>query len=433
MKTKNFSWVFLVFNLLFFIPNAEAALELELTQGSGNAIPITVLPFQADSSSESVAENVNAIVNQDLKNSGRFRLVDASDSEVKTSASLADYNYWRQQKTDAVVFVTASNLGGKYKLVLTLHDIYGKTILLQKDYTVSSSQARVLAHHISDAIFEKLTGIRGVFSTKIAYVLVENAKSYKNRRYNLVVADADGFNPQTLLTSKQPIMSPSWSPDGKRLAYVSFEGNRAAIYVQDLASGGRQVLSKSPGINGAPAWSPDGRKMALVLSTTGDPKIYIFDLGTRQLTRVTDGWSLDTEPSWTPDGRGIIFTSNRGGGPQIYKLDLASRSISRLTYDGSYNARAFMSKDGKSMVMLHQDGDYFTIAMQDLSSGRVTKLTQATNNESPSLAPNGYMVVYATNNNGRGMLAEVSADAKVQLYLPSQEGEVQEPAWGPFN
>lgn len=411
---------------------AEAALELELTQGVGSALPIAIMSFATNGGGLEASKNLNEVINNDLQNSGRFRLLSIAAAPLQNSTN-PDYNYWRTQKAENIVTGSVQASGSQYQVSFQLHDVYSKSILLEQKYTVSSTQMRKLSHRISDTIYEKLIGIPGIFSTQIAYILVQKNARGKPIKYNLEIADADGVNPQSLLTSNQPIMSQAWSPDGKQIAYVSFEGNRSAIYVQNINNGQRQIIAKFPGINGAPAWSPDGRKMALVLTQTGDPKIYILDLTNKQLHQVTSGWSLDTEPTWMPDGRSILFTSNRGGSsPQIYKVDISTGGVQRVTYEGNYNARPSVSANGKTLVVLHQDGNLFGIAVQDLASGRLTKVTQSGYNESPTLAPNGYMIAYASNQNGRGVLAEVSVDGRVKLFLPAREGEVQEPAWGPF-
>lgn len=413
----------LIFSLFFLASNAFAILELELTQGVYNTIPIAVVPFFGQ---EAIGkdENIADIIGEDLKNSGRFRLVDleAKFDEVK-------YNDWKAKKIEAVVVGKVKSIG-KFLARFKIFDVYNKNKLFEKEYKVKKSKLRRFAHHISDIIYKKFTGNRGIFSTKIAYIFVEREGS--RSKHKLQVADSDGHNVRTLVTSSFPLMSPAWSFDGKKIAYVSFEGHRAAIYIQDVATGKREILTKFPGINGAPAWSPDGKKMALVLTKTGYPKIYILDLATKRLERITDGSSLDTEPNWAPDGRSLIFTSNRGQTPQIYRVYLNNKKIERVTFDGKYNARASFTPDGKSIVLLHKVGEMFTIAMEDLKSRRVTLLTRSGLNESPSVAPNGKMVVYATNSNGRGMLAAVSTDGRVKLLLPAGSGEVQEPAWSPF-
>ncbi|MEI8055143.1 MAG: Tol-Pal system beta propeller repeat protein TolB [bacterium] len=398
---------------LFYFSNAFAVLEIEITQGADNAMPIAILPFDSQ---------VTGVIRNDLKNSGKFRLVETADPEA-----------WRSQKVEGVVTGQIKELGGgQLQVTFKLLDVYSKN-KLEKEFTVKTEQLRKLAHHISDMIYQQLTGDRGIFSTKIAYILVSERHG-RHAKYKFQVADSDGYNPHTLLVSNFPLMSPAWSPDGRKIAYVSFEGNRAAIYVQDIATGSRRVISKFPGINGAPAWSPDGRKIALVLTQTGYPKIYILDVATSRLERITDDWYADTEPSWSPDGKSLIFTSDRGGigSPQIYRIDIESKQVERITYSGSYNARAAYTSNGKAIVMLHKDGNMFSIAEQDLQSGRITVLTQFGLNESPSVAPNGKMIVYATNHNGRGMLAEVSIDGRVKLLLPAGDGAVQEPAWSPF-
>jgi TolB protein len=422
---KAFANIGLALLLLTCMLPARADLELELTQGVDSAIPIALVPFSGDAQANA---NLVAVIGSDLQNSGRFRLVDASSA---ANMSNIDYDFWKAQKANNVVSGAITQQGGKYSVTLRLYDVYGRSVIINEEYKVANTELRRLAHHISDLIYEKLIGVRGVFSTKIAYVLVQHPNK-KSSRYSLMVADADGYGPHALLVSSAPIMSPSWSPDGKKISYVSFEGNRAAIYLQEMATGKRQVISKFPGINGAPAWSPDGSKLALVLTKTGDPKIYILDLSSNQLQQVTSGASLDTEPSWSPDGKSLVFTSNRGGSPQIYKLDIASADIQRVTYQGSYNAKASFSADGQSIALLHQEDSLFTIAVQNLASGRVTPLTRSGFDESPSMAPNGSMIVYGTQVNDHAVLAEVSTDAKVKLTLPAAEGDVQSPAWSPF-
>lgn len=399
----------LTLGTLFLINNAFAILELEITQGANNTIPVVITPFDGI-----VNNQITNIINNDLKNSGRFKLESMGVGKV-----------------DAIVSGSVVKSGSELQVTFNLTDFYSKNKLLEQTFNVKPDGSRKLAHHISDLIYQKLTGDRGIFSTKIAYVLVSERHG-RHAKHRLQVADSDGFNPRTLFVSNFPLMSPAWSPDGKKLAYVSFEGNRAAIYEQDINSGTRRILSKFPGINGAPSWSPDGSKLALVLTQTGYPKIYILDIASKHLERITDGSSLDTEPSWAPDGKSLIFTSDRGGSAQIYRIYTDNKSIQRITFSGSYNARASFTQNGNNIVMLHNAGDMFSIAQQELSSGRVTVLTQFGRHDSPSIAPNGKMVVYGASSGGRGVLAEVSIDGRVKLLLPTGEGAVQEPSWSPF-
>jgi len=419
-------------SFLFFMMPSYAALDLELTQGVDSAVTIAVMPFLGEEASGDTS-NIREVIGLDLKNSGKFKLADVANLlPVIGGKAGVNYEFWRTKKTEDLVIGEIKKIdSSNYRVSFQLIDVYNKAVLLDEQYKVPVTQLRSLAHHISNLIYEKLTGDRSVFATKIAYILVQRNVANQTK-YQLEVADVDGHSPKTLLSSDQPLMSPAWSPDGKKIAYVSFEGNRAGIYQQDLATGQRQLISKHPGINGAPAWSPDGKKMALVLSTTGYPKIYVLDLGSNNMTQVTSDWYLDTEPSWDKDGRSIIFTSNRGGSPQIYRVYLESKKVERLTYKGNYNARASFTADGKNIVMLHQVDKTFNIALQNLESGRVTILTRTDFNESPSVAPNGKMIVYATSVGRRGVLAAVSSDGRVKLVLPAREGEVQEPAWSPF-
>lgn len=419
--------------LLVALPS-YAMLDLELTQGVSSAIPIAILPFLGEESVPNQDSNVRAIIGNDLRYSGKFNIISVDNLLPNINPDQAiNYEFWQGKKVDAVVTGKIERLNSStYQVSFKLIDVFNKLTLLERQYKVPASELRSLSHHISDTIYEKLTGDKGIFSTKIAYIVVKRNLANRTAFYSLEIADADGYSPRTMITSDQPLMSPSWSYDGRRIAYVSFEGNRATIFIQDVASGSRQILSNFPGINGAPAWSPDGRQMALVLSTTGYPKIYVLDLASKNLTQLTTDWSLDTEPSWAPDGRSLLFTSNRGGGPQIYRIYLGSNKIERVSYNGSYNARASFTADGKNIIMLHKDGGEFSIATQSLENGRVSPLTRSDFDESPTIAPNGKMIVYATKNNGRGVLSAVSTDGRVKLLLPAREGDVQEPAWSPF-
>jgi TolB protein len=419
------------------ISHAYATLDLELTQGVNAAMPIAVVPFGD-------ADNIAPVIAADLGNSGRFKVMNSSAmQQFPHGLTDINYSYWQKQKQNNLVIGNAKLLSdGRYQVNFRLIDVFAgqnkgqqaNEVLLTQQFTVAVADLRALAHHISDLIYQQLTGDRGVFSTKISYVLVQRSvDNPRQAKYTLEVADIDGYNPRALLTSPQPIMSPSWSPDAKFISYVSFEKGDPAIYVQDLASGHRKVISSYPGINGAPAWAPNGRKLAVVLTKTGYPKIYMLDLASGNLTQLTDGSSIDTEPSWAPDGKSLVFTSNRGGGPQIYQVFLGSRQVQRVTYTNKYNATPSFTADGKNLIFLTQDGRGFDVAMQDLNSGRFTLLTQAGDAQSPSIAPNGKMVVYALRpSSGQGILGMAATDDSVKLRLPAPEGSVREPAWSPF-
>ena len=422
---------------LFMVHGAWAALSLELTQGVSAAMPIALIPFNHDDVATVPGNTtMTAVLHNDLQNSGQFKVIEPGFMDkVPAQASQVNFKQWQQRGVDNIVLGSITALtDGRYQIRFDLLNVYTpkSPVILSQTFTVEEAGLRALAHHISDMIYQKLTGVPGIFSTKIAYVLVRPTTD-GNNQYNLEVADADGFDPQTLLVSSQPVMSPTWTPDGKQLAYVSFEHHEAAIYMQDLASGGRRLVSRFPGINGAPSFSPDGKQLAMVLSISGNPKIYTFNMQTHQLAQLTHGYSIDTEPAWAPDGKSLIFTSDRGGGPQVYRYYLAGHRIERMTFDGNYNARASFLPNETGIVMMHRESTAFGIAEQDLSSGRLLALTTSGSDESPSIAPNGKMVIYAKQTSaGQGVLAVVSTDGRIKLRLPSREGNVQEPAWSPF-
>jgi TolB protein len=433
----------------FFTTNfAHAVLDLQLTQGIRSAIPIAIVPFAGQSDPQS-PDNVSSVISADLQNSGRFSVMSKSDiKQTPSSAADVDFSYWQNLNQSNLVVGSVQSAGsGRYRITFQLLNAYhnkgaaGKTssapawqsaVLLSNTFTVDASQLRSVAHHISDLIYENLTGDKGVFSTKIAYVVAQPAPGGRGQ-YALEMSDMDGYNPKPLLKSNQPIMSPVWSPNGQRIAYVSFEGGDPIIYLQDVSSGSRQVISKFSGLNSAPAFSPDGQRLALVLTRTGYPKIFTMGIGGSQLKQITDGNSIDTEPFWSADGS-LYFTSSRGGAPQIYKTSAnGGGSAQRVTFQSKYNASASLSPDGKMLAVLSGGNNQYNIAIQDVASGRYTLLTQSGNDQSPSMAPNGKMILYATQVGGRGVLGMISTDGKVKITLPARGGDVREPAWGPFN
>lgn len=426
----------ILLSVISFIPfSAHAILTMELTRGVAGAIPIAVVPF---ANSESAPQHVSDIVANDLQNSGRFKVYGRNQiSASPTDVNGISTNYFRSLGTDNVVVGKVIALGGdRYQINFQLVDLLsGKSsdaIRASKTITVSGRDLRKAAHRVSDAIYQAMTGTRGIFSTRLAYVVVQR-ESGQRPRYVLEVSDQDGYNPRPLLSSPEPIMSPSWSPNGRDIAYVSFEKRFASIYIQNTVSGARHQLSSFPGINGAPSWSPDGRRLALVLSKSGTPNIYVMNIANRQLKQLTHDYYINTEPAWSPDGRTLIYTSNRSGGPQIYQINLNDGSSNRVTYDGDYNARASFTPDGSHIAMIHRVGGIYKIALLDLDNGTTRVLTStAGDSTSPSMAPNGSMVLYDTVASGRNVLGMSSSDGAVELILPARNGEAQDPSWSPF-
>jgi TolB protein len=339
---------------------------------------------------------------------------------------------WRILKTAYLVIGRVEAVqSDSLRMSFELYDVAGRRQIRSKEYLIAIDQWRDAAHQIADIVYAEITGVRGAFSSKIMYVLAQNSGT-PQARYRLEIADADGQRARTLFSSPQPILSASWAPDGNRVAYVSFETGRPSIILQDVDGPYREQLTSFRGINGSPVFSPDGQELAMVLSRDGDPEIFIMNLATRKLRRITRHRSIDTEPSWAPDGERLIFTSDRGGRPQIYQVELATNFIERLTFVGDYNARARLLPDGEHLVFVHRREGVFHIAWQDLQRDNILVLTETNLDESPSLSPNGSMLIYATQYRGRGILSVVSIDGRVKYRLPSSVGDVREPAWSPF-
>lgn len=425
--------IFVCLTALIFGVYADEELEIVIDKGVENSLPIAVLPFGWSQAAGMPPIDMMAIIANDLARSGRFTPMSEADMPQKpTQMEQVNFKDWRLLGMENLVLGNISlTESGDYDIEFRLIDVYKGTQLTGFRIPANHEQLRRTAHQISDIIYEKLNGIRGAFNTRIAYITVKKLAG-KEKLYSLQIADADGYNPQILLESPEPLMSPAWSPDGRKLAYVSFESRNSTIYVQDILSGQRQRVASSPGINSAPAWSPDGSRLAVTLSKSGDPEIYILHLSTNTLQQVTHNRAIDTEPSWSPDGNRLAFTSDRGGGPQIYEITLPDSQARRLTFTGPYNARPRYSPDGKSMVMIHGENKRYRIAILDLSNNFLNVLTESRLDESPSFSPNGSMIIYATTVYRGTELAAVAVDGSVHQRLALQDGEVREPAWGPF-
>jgi len=418
--------------LSWFAAAANAQLVVEITRSAEDAVPIAIVPFGWESSGTAPFD-VAEVVAADLRRSGRFAPLDRKTMiDRPTQGDQIRFQDWRYLKTD---FITVGKLmpeGEGYAAQFELYNVLTGQRLAGQRLTANANSLRALAHRISDIIFEQLTGVRGAFSTRVAFINVEGTPP--KQRYKLIVADYDGENQQVIATSDEPLMSPAWSPDGQRIAYVSFENKASAIFVQTLRTGERTRVSARAGINGAPAWSPDGKMLALTLSRKdGDVDVYTLDLSSQVLTRMTFDPGIDTEPSWSADGKKLYFMSDRAGGPQIYEVDVANpQRATRISFEGNYNARPRVSPDGKMLAVVHQDGGNYRIAVIDLASKALQVLTRGRQDESPSFAPNGATLIYATQERGRGVLATVSVDGRTEERLTTTSGEVREPAWAPF-
>ncbi|HWS04034.1 MAG TPA: Tol-Pal system beta propeller repeat protein TolB [Gammaproteobacteria bacterium] len=410
---------------------AQAALTIEINQGVEGAVPIAVVPF-GSSSPQALPQDVSAIIAADLQRSGRFAPLPANDLLSRpTEAAQVNFRDWRVLGVDSLVIGNIEPTGpDSYNIRFQVFDVLRGGQLIGYTVPATRAQLRRVAHQIADQIYEALTGERGAFNTKIAYVTTRG--SGKVKQYELQIADSDGYGPSTVVRTKQPLMSPTWAPDASRIAYVSFEKRRAEIYMQDLRTGSRSKLASFSGINGAPSWSPDGTRLALTLSRDGNPEIYIMRVADGSLTRLTQSPSIDTEPTWSPDGQSIVFTSDRGGGPQLYQVSAGGGQAQRLTFEGNYNASPDYSADGKRLSMVHRDGNgNYRIAVYELDTRMLRVVSEGRLDESPSLAPNGRMVIYAASD-ARGVLATSSVDGRAGQRLTFQEGAVREPAWSPF-
>jgi TolB protein len=413
---------------------ARAELTVEITEGVSDPIPIAIVPFGWSGVDQAPAD-VAEIVAGDLQRSGRFRPMPRADMvDLPTKASDVIADDWRMLRNDFVVVgeLQPQQAQGQYQIRYALVNVLNGQRLLEYTQPASTATLRAASHRVSDKIFEKLTGIPGAFSTRIAYVSVSGQPS--SVRYQLIVADADGFNPRVVAQSSEPIMSPAWSPDGQNLAYVSFENRAAAIYVQILRSGERRRVSARAGINGAPAWSPDGTRLALTLShKDGNLDVYVLNLNDQVLTRLTDDNSIDTEPVWSPDGKTVYFTSDRSGAPQIYRVGAGGGDrAQRVTFEGTYNARPRISPDGQQLAMVTLDSGAYRIAVMNLKNAATRVLTQGSLDESPSFAPNGAVLIYGTQDKGRGVLATVSTDGSVHQRIAAEQGDIREPIWSPL-
>ena len=421
------------FAACLFAGSALADITVEITKGGVARTPVAVVPFGWTGQSADMPLDIAEVIASDLRRSGRFEPIPEENMLQKpTTGAELDFDDWSFVKAEAVVVGRVVQTGeNAYDVSFQLFDVFRREQLVGYRIPASRGTMRIVAHRAADMIYEKLTGIKGVFATKVAFVTAE--RNQQGQTYRLVVADQDGFNETVVMQSKDPIMSPAWSPDSRRLAYVSFENDRSSVWVQTLRTGNRIQVSNKPGINGAPSFSPDGRQLVMTLGgIDGNLDIHVLDLSTRQTRRLTTHRAIDTEGSWSPDGRYIYFTSDRSGGPQVYRVPAAGGTPERVTFEGSYNARPRLSPDGKRLAMVHLDRGNYRIAVMDIKSKELLIVSAGQQDESPSFAPNSDTLIYATRQARNGVLETVTADGLIRQRVSSGQGDVREPVWSPF-
>ncbi|MDH1443480.1 Tol-Pal system beta propeller repeat protein TolB [Pseudomonas sp. GD03721] len=419
--------------LVMLVGSVQAADPLVISQGADRATPIAVVPFGWQGGSV-LPEDMSQIIGNDLRNSGYFEPIPRQNMiSLPTQASEVIYRDWKALGAQYLLVGNIVPNGGRLQVQYALFNVNTEQQVMTGNVGGGTEQLRDMAHHIADQSFEKLTGVKGAFSTRLLYVTAERMGT-NNTRYTLQRSDYDGARAVTLLQSREPILSPSFAPDGRRIAYVSFEQRRPRIFVQHIDTGRREQITNFEGLNGAPAWSPDGNRLAFVLSKDGNPEIYVMDMGSRQMRRITNHYAIDTEPFWGKDGQTLYFTSDRAGRPQIYKTNINSGAVERVTFVGNYNANPKLSADEKTLVMIHRQEGFtvFKVAAQDLETNRLRILSDTSLDESPTVAPNGTMIIYATRQQGRGVLMLASTNGRVRLPLPTAQGEVREPSWSPY-
>jgi TolB protein len=405
---------------------AAGPIAIEIIGGGANQIPITVVPFAGE---DHFTQRVAQIISADLQRSGLFKLGSLGSARpLPVEPADINYRYWKGEGAETMVIGSVTEkTDGHAEVRFRLMDVAKQSQVLGFSYTISVPQLRLTAHKIADLIYEKLTGDAGVFATKICYV------TKGENRFELQVADADGFNSDFILAHREPIISPQWSPDGTRIAYVSFERRKPIVFVHNLLDGTRSVLANFEGSNSAPSWSPDGKKLAIVLTKDGTSNLYVIGADGAGLIRLTSNQAIDTEPSFSPDGKFILFTSDRAGSPQIYRMRADGQGeAERLTYEGNYNVTPRYSPDGKSFIFIHRNEGQFNVALQDIATRQMQILTAGGLDQSPTFAPNGKMILYASEVKGRGILAAVSSDGRIKQRITAQSGDIREPAWGPL-